>query len=260
MSKDYFKGISPVRYEGPESKNALAYRCYDRTASSLGKTMEDHLRFAVCYWHSFGWPGSDLFGGETFLRPWMHGSDPMAVAKRQGRRRVRVVPHPRRAVLHLPRRDVAPEGATLPRIGRQLRRDRRPVRAEDGDRQGQAAVGHGQSVLAPPLHGGRRDQSRSRRVRLRRRDGEGRLEATKRLGGAELRAVGRSRGLRDAAQHRPQARTRPAGPLPLDGGRAQAQDRLQRPAADRAEAAANRPSTSTITTSRRCSASCRSGA
>ena len=43
--------------------------------------MEDHLRFAVCYWHSFCWPGSDPFGGQTFERPWMEPGDPMAMAR-----------------------------------------------------------------------------------------------------------------------------------------------------------------------------------
>ncbi|MET0221548.1 MAG: xylose isomerase, partial [Tardiphaga sp.] len=46
-----------------------------------GKRLEDQLRFAVCYWHSFCWPGSDPFGGETFLRPWQHGNDPMEMAR-----------------------------------------------------------------------------------------------------------------------------------------------------------------------------------
>jgi xylose isomerase len=46
-----------------------------------GQRLEDHLRFAVCYWHSFCWPGSDPFGGVTFLRPWHHGPDPMALAR-----------------------------------------------------------------------------------------------------------------------------------------------------------------------------------
>ena len=63
------------------------------------------------------------------------------------------------------------------------------------------------------------------------------LEVTHELGGAELRALGRARRLRDAAQHRPEARARPARPLPLAGGRAQAQDRLQGHDPDRAQAA-----------------------
>src|SRR5690606_1827773 len=62
------------RYEGPETDNPLAFRHYDPDARILGKRMEDHLRFAVAYWHSFAWEGGDPFGGRTFERPWF-GSD-----------------------------------------------------------------------------------------------------------------------------------------------------------------------------------------
>jgi xylose isomerase len=77
----FFGPLGPVVYEGPESKNPLAYHWYDKDRIVAGRRMEDHLRFAVCYWHSFSWPGGDPFGGETFMRPWMHGTDPMALAR-----------------------------------------------------------------------------------------------------------------------------------------------------------------------------------
>jgi xylose isomerase len=71
MSADYFAPFDTVRYEGPETRNDLAYRWYDKDRVVLGKRMEDHLRFAVCFWHSFCWPGSDVFGAGTFKRPWL---------------------------------------------------------------------------------------------------------------------------------------------------------------------------------------------
>ena len=77
----YFGLVDPIRYEGPASANPLAYHYYDKDRIVAGRRMEDHLRFAVCYWHSFCWPGDDPFGGETFLRPWMRGADPMAMAR-----------------------------------------------------------------------------------------------------------------------------------------------------------------------------------
>ena len=77
----YFGLADPIRYEGPGSANPLAYHYYDKDRRVAGRRMEDHLRFAVCYWHSFSWTGGDPFGGETFMRPWMHGADPMAMAK-----------------------------------------------------------------------------------------------------------------------------------------------------------------------------------
>ena len=55
---------------GAESDNPFAYRHYDPTEVVLGKTMADHLRPAVCYWHNFAWPGTDMFGAPTFERPW----------------------------------------------------------------------------------------------------------------------------------------------------------------------------------------------
>lgn len=70
MTASYFSAIPAIRYEGPESKNPLAYRWYDKDRVILGKRMEDHLRPAVCYWHSFCWDGFDIFGEGTFQRPW----------------------------------------------------------------------------------------------------------------------------------------------------------------------------------------------
>ena len=62
----YFDHLPAVRFEGPESDSPFAYRHYDRDKLVLGKRMEDHLRLAVCYWHTFVWPGVDMFGAGTF--------------------------------------------------------------------------------------------------------------------------------------------------------------------------------------------------
>jgi xylose isomerase len=78
----FFDGVEQVRFEGPASANDLAFKVYDPDRMVLGKRMEDHLRIAVCYWHSFNWPGSDVFGAGTFDRPWLSGEgDPMAAAR-----------------------------------------------------------------------------------------------------------------------------------------------------------------------------------
>ncbi|MCQ0988772.1 xylose isomerase [Jiella marina] len=79
----FFSPADPIRFQGESTSEALAYRHYDKDRLVMGKRMEDHLRFAVCYWHSFTWPGGDPFGGETFLRPWMHGGDPLELAKQK---------------------------------------------------------------------------------------------------------------------------------------------------------------------------------
>ena len=68
---EYFRGVEQVRFEGVESKNPLAFRYYDKDRMVLGRRMEDHLRPAVCYWHSFCWDGADIFGAPAFHRPWL---------------------------------------------------------------------------------------------------------------------------------------------------------------------------------------------
>lgn len=68
----YFDHIDPIKYEGPDSENPLAFKYYNPDQILLGKRMEDHLRVAACYWHTFCWDGFDVFGGGTFNRPW-HG-------------------------------------------------------------------------------------------------------------------------------------------------------------------------------------------
>ena len=78
---EFFSGIDAIRYEGPDSDNPLAFHYYDSDRVVLGKTMQEQLRMAVCYWHSFVWPGSDIFGTGTFDRPWNDTSlDPMDAA------------------------------------------------------------------------------------------------------------------------------------------------------------------------------------
>ena len=72
-SERIFAEFEPIRYEGPDSDNMLAFHHYDAERQVLGKPMKDHLRLAVCYWHSFNWPGNDIFGVGTFNRPWNPG-------------------------------------------------------------------------------------------------------------------------------------------------------------------------------------------
>ena len=76
----YFDHISPIKYEGKDSDNPLAFKYYDANKKIMGKTMEEHLRVAVCYWHSFCWNGADVFGGDTFGRPWLGGVNDQAAA------------------------------------------------------------------------------------------------------------------------------------------------------------------------------------
>ncbi len=74
MATGFFGDTPKIKYEGPDSTNPLAFRHYNPDEIVLGKRMEDHLRFAVAYWHTFVWPGGDPFGGQTFQRPWFEDS------------------------------------------------------------------------------------------------------------------------------------------------------------------------------------------
>jgi xylose isomerase len=76
-SREYFPGIGQTQYEGPESDNPLAFKTYDPSRVVAGKTMEEHLRFAVCYWHTFCATGADPFGPGTQVFPWAEKVEPM---------------------------------------------------------------------------------------------------------------------------------------------------------------------------------------
>lgn len=78
---EYFKGIGKIAYEGPSSTNPLAYRWYDENRIVAGKTMKEHLKFAVAYWHSFCGSGLDPFGGPTHVFEWDKSEDPLTRAK-----------------------------------------------------------------------------------------------------------------------------------------------------------------------------------
>ncbi|TPG42500.1 xylose isomerase [Sphingomonas koreensis] len=80
MAADYFADIPQVRFKGADATEEFAYRFYDKDRIVMGKRMEDHLRFAVCFWHTFCWPGSDVFGAGTFERPWLAGANDSAAA------------------------------------------------------------------------------------------------------------------------------------------------------------------------------------
>jgi xylose isomerase len=116
---DFFRGIGAIGYGGPDSADPLAYRFYQPDRMVMGKRMADHLRIAVCYWHSFAWPGSDPFGGPTFERPWFDGGMDAARLKAE-------VAFEMFAILGVPfftfhDRDVAPEGRSLSESNRNVR-------------------------------------------------------------------------------------------------------------------------------------------
>ncbi len=109
----YFNSINPITYDGPASKNPLAFKWYDKKRKVLGKTMQEQLRFATCYWHSFCWNGFDPFGYDgTFERPWHKMSDPMTAAKAKADAAFEFFQKLGAPYYCFHDRDIAPEGAT----------------------------------------------------------------------------------------------------------------------------------------------------
>lgn len=80
-NKEYFPGIGKIKFEGPDSKNPLAFKYYDENRVVGGRTMKEYLRYAVAYWHTFCGEGGDPFGPGTHVFPWVGASDKMEAAK-----------------------------------------------------------------------------------------------------------------------------------------------------------------------------------
>jgi xylose isomerase len=81
MAEEFFPGVPDrISFAGLGSSEPFTFKVYDPDRVVLGKRMEDQLRIAVCLWHSFNWPGSDVFGAGTFDRPWLGTADPVAAA------------------------------------------------------------------------------------------------------------------------------------------------------------------------------------
>ncbi|HEY0985787.1 MAG TPA: xylose isomerase, partial [Kofleriaceae bacterium] len=110
---DFFADIPPIRFQGPESADPLAFRFYDKDRVVLGKPMAEQLRFAVCYWHTFVWNGFDPFGYDgTFRRPWQAAGDAMAQARRKADIAFEFFTRLGVPYFTFHDRDVAPEGNT----------------------------------------------------------------------------------------------------------------------------------------------------
>jgi xylose isomerase len=108
-----FPEINRIPFEGPQSKNPLAFRYYDENEKVAGKTMKDHLRFSVVYWHTFRGMGSDPFGPGTAVRPWDDGSDSVENAQKRARVAFEFIEKLGAPFYAFHDRDIAPEGASL---------------------------------------------------------------------------------------------------------------------------------------------------
>src|SRR6266567_456369 len=117
---DAFPNISKIEFAGPKSKNPLAFKHYNADELVEGKSMRDHLRFSVVYWHTFRNRLSDPFGVGTALRPWDDGSESVENAQNRARAAFEFIDKLGAPFYAFHDRDVAPEGATLKETNKNL--------------------------------------------------------------------------------------------------------------------------------------------
>ncbi|MGN6643713.1 MAG: xylose isomerase [Verrucomicrobiota bacterium] len=115
-----FKNVSNIKYEGPRSKNPLAFKHYNPNEKVEGKSMRDHLRFSVVYWHTFRGLGSDPFGPGTAIRPWDDGSNSVKNAQNRARVAFEFIEKLGAPFYAFHDRDIAPEGKNLAESNRNL--------------------------------------------------------------------------------------------------------------------------------------------
>ena len=117
---DYFKNISTIKYEGKDSDNPLAFKYYNPDEVIDGKTMKEHLRFAVAYWHTFQGVGVDPFGAGTAIRPWDDITDPMDIARAKVDANFEFCEKLGVPFFCFHDRDIAPEASTLRETNKRL--------------------------------------------------------------------------------------------------------------------------------------------
>lgn len=119
-NRSHFPQIAPIAHEGPQSRNALAFKHYNPAEVIDGKTLKEHLRFSIAYWHAFRGVGSDPFGPGTIVRPWESGRDAVSVAKTRMDAAFEFFTKIESPFWCFHDRDIAPEGRTLAESNRHL--------------------------------------------------------------------------------------------------------------------------------------------
>jgi xylose isomerase len=130
QSKEFFPGIKPIQYEGPSSRNPLAFKHYNPDEVVAGKTMRDHLRFSVTYWHTIRGQLADMFGAGTAVRPWEDGTNSVQMAETRVRVAFEFIEKLGAPFYAFHDRDVAPEGRNLAESNKNLDRITKLLKAE----------------------------------------------------------------------------------------------------------------------------------
>ena len=126
----FFPKIKKIKYEGPDSKNPLSFKWYNEDEIVAGKTMKEHLRFSVVYWHTFRNPLSDPFGVGTAFRPWDDGSESVKNAQKRVRAAFEFIEKLGAPYYAFHDRDVAPEGKSLAASNKNLDAVAKVLKAE----------------------------------------------------------------------------------------------------------------------------------
>ncbi len=238
MVEDFFADVTgPIPFGGLGSTEALSFKVYEPDRLVLGKRMEDHLRPGVCFWHSFAWPGVDMFGSGTMDRPWLDGAtDEMAAARTK-----MAVAFEFFTKLGIPYycfhdRDVAPEGATFATFRSNL-----DALTDDAagyqERTGVRLLwGTANLFTHPRYQAGAATNPDPEVFAFAAAQVKHMLEVTKRLGGENYVLWGGREGYDTLLNTDLRARRRPARAIPAPRRGAQAPDRLRGPASHRAEA------------------------
>jgi xylose isomerase len=149
-----FPNVSTIQYEGPDSRNPLSFRWYNPDEVVEGKTMKDHFRFSVAYWHTFRATGADPFGEGTALRPWDDGTDSIENAKNRVRVAFEFMEKLQTPFYAFHDRDVAPERRSLVETNAALD-EIVPVLKEEQQRTGIQLLWGTQNLFSHPryMHG-----------------------------------------------------------------------------------------------------------
>ena len=154
MPKSFFPRISPIRFEGPDSRNPLAFKHYNADELVEGKSMKEHLRFAVVYWHTMRGAGGDMFGWGTAERPWKTAEGTVKDAIQRARAMFEFVEKLGAPFYCWHDRDVAPHGKTLAESNRNFDAVGKELKKLQGDTGIRLLWGTAQNFVHPRyMHG-----------------------------------------------------------------------------------------------------------
>jgi len=118
--KVHFPKIPAIAFAGPKSENPLSFKHYNPDEVIDGKSLKEHLRFSIAYWHSFRGVGADPFGPGTIVRPWEKGKDPISIAQTRMDAAFEFFVKIQAPFWCFHDRDIAPEGRSLIESNRNL--------------------------------------------------------------------------------------------------------------------------------------------